>query len=161
VPLVIVRGLAVTYGEHRALASVDLDLDGGTLVAFLGTSGAGKSTLLHAVTGLCRPTAGTVDVDGIRVTDLDTDGRRDFLRTRVAAVVCAEPGPAMLAGDPAIVVADDLTFSRPQAERTALAELLLSLRAPWRVVMAATHDGELAAVADVRYDVREGRVRRR
>jgi branched-chain amino acid transport system ATP-binding protein len=60
-----VRNLAASYGKHRALAGVDLDVAPGEIVVILGTNGAGKSTLLKAIAGLVRPQARTcVTFDG-------------------------------------------------------------------------------------------------
>lgn len=47
-----VRGLAVAYGNLRAVDGVDLDVAAGEIVALLGASGSGKSSLLRAVAGL-------------------------------------------------------------------------------------------------------------
>ncbi len=48
----------------QALAPVSLDADGGEIIAVVGGSGCGKSTLLRIASGLDRPTAGKVSVDG-------------------------------------------------------------------------------------------------
>ena len=55
-----VRGLAVTYGDLRAVDGVDLEVAAGEVVALLGASGSGKSSLLRAVAGLEDVTAGEV-----------------------------------------------------------------------------------------------------
>jgi len=52
------------YTEHVALEDFDLTIQRGEKVAIIGRNGAGKSTLLKMITGLVRPTAGTVDVRG-------------------------------------------------------------------------------------------------
>ena len=56
----VTEGLAVRYGDVRALEPLDLQLDRGTFVAVVGPSGAGKTTLLWALAGALRPSAGTV-----------------------------------------------------------------------------------------------------
>jgi putative ABC transport system ATP-binding protein len=58
--------------DARALAGVDLRIDAAEMVAIVGPSGSGKSTILNMVTGIDRPTAGTVTVDGQRL-DLMTE----------------------------------------------------------------------------------------
>jgi lipopolysaccharide transport system ATP-binding protein len=52
------------YSEHTALNEVTLSIGRGEKLAIIGRNGAGKSTLLKTVTGLVRPTRGTVRVNG-------------------------------------------------------------------------------------------------
>src|SRR4051812_11526155 len=52
------------YSEYEALAPVDLVVRRGEKVAIIGRNGAGKSTMLKVITGLVRPTAGDVTVNG-------------------------------------------------------------------------------------------------
>jgi len=59
-----VRGLEASYGDHRALHGIDLDVPPGTCVAVLGANGAGKSTLLNSISGLHRPIRGSVTFAG-------------------------------------------------------------------------------------------------
>jgi len=63
-----VRGLTKQYRETRALDTVDLSVEEGSIFGFLGPNGAGKTTTLRILTGLARPTAGTVRVLGHDVT---------------------------------------------------------------------------------------------
>lgn len=59
-----VEGAVVRYGEHVALAGIDLDVGPHETVALLGPSGSGKTTLLRAIAGLQPLDAGTVRFDG-------------------------------------------------------------------------------------------------
>ncbi len=63
-PLLEVRGLAVSYGEARAVEEVSLTLDRGTILALIGANGAGKSTTLKAISGVVRPRRGQIVFDG-------------------------------------------------------------------------------------------------
>ena len=56
--------------EYRALRGVDLDVFAGEMVAVVGPSGSGKTTILNLITGIDRPTAGTVTVEGRRLGDM-------------------------------------------------------------------------------------------
>jgi ABC-type polysaccharide/polyol phosphate transport system ATPase subunit len=62
-------GRAPRVEEFVALDGVDLEISPGDSVAVIGPNGSGKSTLLKLASGILRPTAGTVEVDG-RVTAL-------------------------------------------------------------------------------------------
>jgi iron complex transport system ATP-binding protein len=63
-PLLRARDVAVTIDGVEILRGADLDLEAGELVAIVGPNGAGKSTLVRAVSGLHRPSAGTVAWSG-------------------------------------------------------------------------------------------------
>ena len=66
-----VRGLAVSYGRHQALAGVDLHVAPGEIVVILGANGAGKTTLLKAVAGLVPAAASSqVRLDGQSISAL-------------------------------------------------------------------------------------------
>jgi branched-chain amino acid transport system ATP-binding protein len=67
-PLLELRDVHAGYEGVEALHAVDLAVPGGALVAVLGPNGAGKSSLLKVISGLLRPTAGTVLLEGFDVT---------------------------------------------------------------------------------------------
>jgi energy-coupling factor transport system ATP-binding protein len=58
------RKLTVSYGPVMALDGVDLTIMPGEVLALMGRNGSGKSTLLNCLSGVRRPTRGSVDVDG-------------------------------------------------------------------------------------------------
>ena len=62
--VVAVAGLARRFGERTVLASLDLEIAPGEIVALIGRSGTGKSTLLRALAGLDRDVQGEVAIDG-------------------------------------------------------------------------------------------------
>lgn len=62
-----VRGLTRRFGPTLALRGVDLDVRPGEFFGFLGPNGAGKSTTMKILSGLMRPTTGTVEVAGYDV----------------------------------------------------------------------------------------------
>ena len=65
-----ITDLAAGYGGSQVLHSLSLHVDDGETVVVLGPNGHGKTTLLRAISGLVRPTAGTVALDGQIITTL-------------------------------------------------------------------------------------------
>lgn len=59
-----IKDLSAAYGPIRALEDVTFDVPQGTVTAVLGANGAGKTTLLRTISGLIRPTHGSVHYDG-------------------------------------------------------------------------------------------------
>jgi ABC-type branched-subunit amino acid transport system ATPase component/ABC-type branched-subunit amino acid transport system permease subunit len=68
--LLDVRGLSTRYGAIHALRDVSLQVPKGEIVAVLGANGAGKTTLLHTISGVLRPSAGSIDYAGANITKL-------------------------------------------------------------------------------------------
>jgi len=60
--------LTKTYGAHRGIAELDLDVEQGEIFGFLGPNGAGKTTTMRVLLDLIRPTAGRAEVFGIETT---------------------------------------------------------------------------------------------
>ncbi len=63
----------VRYGAIRALQGVSLHVGEGELVAMIGSNGAGKSTTLRTISGLLRPSEGTITFDGTDITTASSD----------------------------------------------------------------------------------------
>ncbi|AJW79116.1 ABC transporter ATP-binding protein [Clavibacter michiganensis] len=83
------RGVGRTFpvagaGATRVvLRDVDIDLAAGDVVAILGPSGCGKSTLLRQVSGLDRPDAGSIRIDGTPVDEVDQRSAVAFQEPRL------------------------------------------------------------------------------
>ena len=71
-----VRGLEKSFGEHRALRGIDLEVGRGECLVVFGPNGAGKTTLLKILSTLLKPSAGNVFLDGIDIRDKPTETRR-------------------------------------------------------------------------------------
>ena len=67
VPILRLQGLRKFFGAHEVLKSIDLEVDLGEVIVIFGRSGSGKSTLLRCINFLEEPTAGTIELDGIRL----------------------------------------------------------------------------------------------
>lgn len=82
-PLLSVSGLVAGYGEGPVLHGVDLEVAAGELVVVIGPNGHGKSTLLKAISGLVSNSAGTIDFDGRRISDMRTEKIVDLGLTQI------------------------------------------------------------------------------
>jgi len=76
--MIRVRGLEKRYGETRALCGISFEVERGEVVGFLGPNGAGKSTTIRCLAGFLQPTAGDVEVAGVRVDPDEPDSRRSI-----------------------------------------------------------------------------------
>jgi ABC-2 type transport system ATP-binding protein len=66
-PAVVVRALWKRYGDKIAVAGIDLDVPRACFFGLVGPNGAGKTTMIRMLTGLLRPDAGQVWVEGVDV----------------------------------------------------------------------------------------------
>ncbi len=78
-----VSGLDAGYGQLAVLHEVALQVDPGEILAVVGSNGAGKTTLLRAISGLIRPTAGTVTLDGRTISGKPAEKMAGFGLTHV------------------------------------------------------------------------------
>ena len=73
-------------GQTVGVNNVDFDVDEQEIFVIMGLSGSGKSTLLRCLNRLIEPTEGTVKVDGVDITDLDSEKLRKFRREEFGMV---------------------------------------------------------------------------
>ncbi|MDN5754286.1 MAG: amino acid ABC transporter ATP-binding protein [Arthrobacter sp.] len=83
-PAIEVRNLHKSFGDNEVLTGIDFHVGQGEVVCVIGPSGSGKSTLLRCVNRLEEPTSGTILVEGIDITDPETDLNK--IRTRIGMV---------------------------------------------------------------------------
>jgi ABC-type branched-subunit amino acid transport system ATPase component len=69
--LLELHGVSLSFGGLRVLDNLDLHVDEGEIVSVIGPNGAGKTTLFNVVTGLYRPAAGDIRLDGESIVGLE------------------------------------------------------------------------------------------
>jgi putative ABC transport system ATP-binding protein len=76
-PLIALESVVKIYRtgklEYPALRGIDLSIDAGEMVAVVGPSGSGKTTVMNMITGIDRPTSGSVCVDGQQIDALSEE----------------------------------------------------------------------------------------
>jgi putative ABC transport system ATP-binding protein len=130
-PLIELAGVEKVYRtgkvEYRALRGVDLRIESGDMVAIVGPSGSGKSTIMNMVTGIDRPSAGTVTVDGQRIDEMSEEELAIWRGRRVGVIFqFFQLLPTLTALENAMLPLD---FARrvPKRERAPLAMRNLEL----------------------------------
>ncbi|WP_336712138.1 amino acid ABC transporter ATP-binding protein [Arthrobacter sp. USHLN218] len=113
-PAIEVRNLCKNFGDNEVLKGIDFHVDQGEVVCVIGPSGSGKSTLLRCVNRLEEPTSGTVLVEGVDITDPETD--LDRIRTRIGMVF------QQFNLFPHLSVLRNLTLAQQRAKRRPKAE---------------------------------------
>ena len=63
-----VKDLQVYYGVIQALKGISFHVEQGEVIALIGANGAGKTTTLHTITGLIKPTSGSIIFEGKDIT---------------------------------------------------------------------------------------------
>src|SRR5207247_2273348 len=79
--MIRVEGLRKSFGDVRAVAGVDLEVERGEILVLLGQNGAGKSTTLRCLGGILRPDGGLIELDGLRLPE-----SLDSVRARLGVV---------------------------------------------------------------------------
>lgn len=81
--LLRIRGLSKSYRALQAVSLFDAEIEAGRIYGLIGTNGAGKTTVLNLISGLEKPSAGTVEFEGRDITGLPPEKitRRGIART--------------------------------------------------------------------------------
>jgi urea transport system ATP-binding protein len=135
--LLQIRGLSVEFDGFHALTDVDLDAREGEVHFLIGPNGAGKTTLVDIVTGLTKPTAGSV-----RFGDVELVGKREYDIVRLGIGRTFQTASVF----EALSVADNLDLA--SSFRLPMAKLLRRRRGTDARVAEALEVTGLANVAD-------------
>jgi phospholipid/cholesterol/gamma-HCH transport system ATP-binding protein len=68
--MIKIRDLKKSFKKAKVLDGLNLDVEKGETLVILGRSGMGKSVLLKHIIGITKPDAGTIDIEGNRISDL-------------------------------------------------------------------------------------------
>jgi ABC-2 type transport system ATP-binding protein len=77
-PAVEVQNFAKTYGQFTAVTDLSFRVQPGEIVGLVGANGAGKTTTLRAITGILRPSAGTIRVAGFDIEREPVQAKHQF-----------------------------------------------------------------------------------
>jgi len=122
--LVAIKGLHKKFGALEVLKGIDLEIAPGEVVAIIGKSGSGKSTLLRTINGLEHFDAGSIDIEGERITPAATDYRA--LRLKVGMVFQQfNLFPHLTAGQN-VMLAPTVVKKTPKAEAEKIARDMLA-----------------------------------
>jgi putative ABC transport system ATP-binding protein len=87
--VILLQGVSKQFDGKRkvtALHQVDLKVGQGEMVSIVGPSGSGKSTLLNLIGGLDHPSAGEIELDGERLSQLDDNGLTRVRRDKIGFI---------------------------------------------------------------------------
>ena len=78
--MIKVKNLWKSYAEVEVMKGLSIDILDGEVLVVLGRSGVGKSVLLKHLIGLTKPDSGSIDIDGVCITDLSGPSLLDAVR---------------------------------------------------------------------------------
>lgn len=110
------EGIGKRFGGLAAVSDLDFELVKGEILAIIGPNGAGKTTLLNMISGLLRPSAGRIMLNGRDITGLAPQERCHLGIGRAFQVV--QPFPEMTVAENIQSGADYLPEARRQAQST-------------------------------------------
>ncbi len=129
-PAAVLSGVTRRYTagarEFTALSHVDLKLEAGEHLAIVGRSGSGKSTLLNMLTGIDRPTSGSVHIAGVDLGALTEAGLASFRGRHIGIVFQFFQLIPTLSVRENVLLAMELVGAIAPADRAGRAEQLLS-----------------------------------
>jgi branched-chain amino acid transport system ATP-binding protein len=109
-----VAGIETWYGAIQALKGVSLEVKQGEIVALLGANGAGKSTTIKTITGMLKPTVGTIQFLGRDLTGMEAEDIAE------AGIACVPEGRRIF---PGLSVMDNLMLGATPRRNPSRADL--------------------------------------
>jgi branched-chain amino acid transport system ATP-binding protein len=74
-PLLALKDVNTYYGQIHILQGISMEIQPGELVCLLGGNASGKSTTLKTIIGIVEPRSGTIEFDGVEITETSTSHR--------------------------------------------------------------------------------------
>lgn len=74
--MIKLNNLCKQFGEHLAVDDLNFEIKDGELFGFLGPNGAGKTTTIKMITGILKPTSGTVEISGLDIQKYPRETKR-------------------------------------------------------------------------------------
>ena len=121
------KSYKTAVGDYPALKSIDLQINAGEFVSIIGKSGSGKSTLLNMITGIDRPTAGEVFVNGTAVHQMNENRMARWRGNNLGIVFQFFQLLPMISVIENIMLPMDFCRTYPMSERRGRAMELLEL----------------------------------
>jgi branched-chain amino acid transport system ATP-binding protein len=139
--MLTIQNLSAGYGKVQVLHGISIEVPKGKVVTLIGSNGAGKTTTMRAVSGMIKPTAGEITLNGKRIDGLESyhiakrglahspEGRRVFATMTVTDNLTLGAFPRLTGSRPKGDVAGDLEralelFPRLKERRAQLAGTL-------------------------------------
>ncbi len=135
----LIAGVEVTYGWGTVLRGVDLNVELGSVTCVIGPNGAGKSTLLRTLSGLLKPTKGSITWNGLSLNGLTP---AQVLARGIVQVPQDRSAFAQMTVWENLLMGGYVVRSRQEVRKRAdrVLDMFPSLRA-WRGVRAGTLSG--------------------
>ncbi len=122
--MIDIKGIKKSFGSLEVLKGIDLHINRGEIVSIVGPSGAGKTTLLQIIGTLDKPDAGTISIDNIDVTSLNSKKLSDFRNRHIGFVFQFHQLLPEFTALENIMIPAYIAGSSPKAARQRAEELL-------------------------------------
>ncbi|MEM7133301.1 MAG: ATP-binding cassette domain-containing protein [Chloroflexota bacterium] len=123
--MIQLAGVTKTFGQHDAVTDLDLNIDPGRTVGFVGANGAGKTTTIRLIMGFLRPTVGSVRLMGY---DMNNPKEAQSVRSRIGFVPDGDGLDPVLTGQKLLKQLTDLQNAPPVDRDKIIDALQLSER---------------------------------